>query len=218
MNDSFNDTYNWGPLGRSFWSRASVECNATPLQTRFACAKLRNPNNNAAAAREAGVARAARSIGYAMARNAKVIAMLTMAQTAGSKRPNEPLQDARPDGEMTGAEAKSILTDIARADEPVLKIRAVEALQKIIDQEQQRDRKELSLEEAFERARKAAGEFGAQFLVEAFFNEHKSLPWACEPFVKLVPMLALTFPDRWRDYQRQLPGHKLKFQEVGLAG
>jgi hypothetical protein len=143
--------------------------------------------------------------------------MLAMAATAGRVRPSK-LEDVRPDGEMSAGEAKSILTDIARSSDPVLKIRAVEALGKIIDQEEQRDRRELSLEQAFEAAHKAAPDYGPQFLTEAFFNEHKSLPWACEPFVKLVNTLAATFPDRWRHYQDQLPGHRLKFQEVGLAG
>jgi hypothetical protein len=151
-----------------------------------------------------------------MSKHPKVIAMMAMAQTANGARPKK-LEDARPDGELTGAEAKSILTDIARAGDPVLKIRAVEALGKIIDQEEQRDRRDLSLEEAFERAHKAAGDFGAQFLVEAFFQEHKSLPWSCEPFTRLVSQLAATFPDRWQQYQTSLPGHRLKFQEVGLA-
>lgn len=75
-----------------------------------------------------------------MSKHPKVIAMMAMAQTANGARPKK-LEDARPDGELTGAEAKSILTDIARAGDPVLKIRAVEALGKIIDQEEQRDRR-----------------------------------------------------------------------------
>ena len=150
-NNDFNDIYNWEPLGRSFWSRAALECTATPLMARFAAAKLRNPDNNAACAREAGVPNAARSRGHSLARNAKVIAMLTMAQTADRQRPIAPLQDAKPDGEMTGAEAKAILTDIARNNDPVLRIRAVEALGKIIDAEEQRDRRELSLEQASSR-------------------------------------------------------------------
>jgi hypothetical protein len=210
-----DDTYNWAPLGRSFWARAALECNGTPLQARFACAKTRGLNHSAAA-REAGVARAAKSIGFELSKNPKVVAMLAMAATAGKVRPSK-LEDARPDGEMTGAEAKSILTDIARSSDPVLKIRAVEALGKIIDQEEQRDRRELSLDQAFEAAHKAAGKFGAQFLVEAFFQTHRSLPWSCEPFTRLVSDLAAAFPDRWRHYQDHLPGHRLKFEEVGLA-
>src|SRR5262249_16849791 len=145
-----DDTYNWAPLGRSFWARAALETGPTPLQCRFAVAKTRG-RNHSAAAREAGVARAAKSIGHALSVNPKVVAMLAMAATAGRVRPSK-LEDARPNGELTGTEAKSILTDIARASDPVLKIRAVEALQKIIDQESQRDRRELSLDQAFEAA------------------------------------------------------------------
>jgi hypothetical protein len=152
-----------------------------------------------------------------MSINPKVVAMLAMAATAGRGRPKK-LEDARPDGEMTGAEAKAVLTDIARGNDAALKIRAVEALQRIIEQESQRERREFSLEQAFESADKAAPGFGPQFLTEAFFNEHKSLPWSCESFTRLVSRLAATFPDRWRHYQDQLPGHRMKFQEVGLAG
>jgi phage terminase small subunit len=210
-----DDTYNWNPLGRSWFARAAMETNATPLQARFAAAKLRGLGHTAAA-REAGIGRTAKSNGYHLAKHPKVIAIIAMATTANGKRPNR-LEEARPDGEMSAAEAKSILTDIARQNEPALKIRAVESLAKILDQETQRDRKELSLEEAFERAHKAAGNFGAQFLVEAFFQQHRSLPWACEPFVKLATDLAAAFPDRWAHYQAALPSHRLKFEEAGLA-
>jgi hypothetical protein len=211
-----DDTYNWNPLGRTWWARAALETNATPLQARFACAKLRGLKH-AAAAREAGAGRTAKQQGFEMSRNPKVVAMLAMAATAGRGRPRR-LEDARPDGELNGTEAKAILTDIARGSDPVLKIRAVEALQKIIEQESQRDRRELSLDQAFEAADKAAPDFGPQFLTEAFFNEHKSLPWACEPFMRLVSRLAAAFPDRWQHYRDHLPGHRLKFEEVGLAG
>jgi hypothetical protein len=210
-----DDTYNWNPLGRSWWARAAMETNATPLQARFACAKLRGLKH-AAAAREAGVGRTAKSAGYEMSINPKVVAMLAMAATANGARPKR-LEDAQPDGEMSAGEAKSILTGIARSSDPVLKIRAVEALGKIIDQEEQRDRRELSLEEAFDRAEKAAPVFGPQFLVEAFFQGHRSLPWSCEPFTRLVSNLAAAFPDRWSHYQAALPGHRMKFEEMGLA-
>jgi hypothetical protein len=211
-----DDTYNWAPMGRSWWARAALETGATPLQARFACAKLRG-SKHAAAAREAGVGGTAKSQGYEMSINPKVIAMLAMAATAGRGRPTK-LEDVRPTGELTGLEAKSILTDIARGSDAVLKIRAVEALQKIIDQESQRDRRELSLDQAFEAANKAAPDFGPQFLVEAFFQMHRSLPWSCEQFTRLVSRLAAAFPDRWRHYQDHLPGHRLKFEEMGLAG
>jgi hypothetical protein len=211
-----DDDFNWAPMGRSWWARVATETGATPLQARFACAKLRG-RGHASAAREAGAGGTAKSQGYEMSINPKVIAMLSLAATAGKGRPKK-LEDARPKGEMSPAEAKSILTDIARSSDPVLKIRAVEALGKIIDQEEQRDRRELSLDQAFEAATKAAGEYGAQFLTEAFFNEHRSLPWNCEAFVEIASRLASAFPDRWRHYQAALPGHQLKFQEVGLAG
>lgn len=109
------------------------------------------------------------------------------------------------------------MTNIAHDNDPALKIRAIESLTKILDQEEQRDRKELSLDQAFDAATKAAGDYGAQFLVEAFYQQHRSLPWSCESFTRLVTRLAATFPDRWQQYQTSLPGHRLKFQEVGLA-
>jgi hypothetical protein len=212
----FDDDYNWAPLGRSWFARAAMETNATPLQARFTAAKLRGLSH-AAAAREAGCGRTAKSQGHDMSKNPKIIAMMAMAQTANGARPRK-LEDVRPDGEMTGGEAKAILTDIGRGNQdPALKIRAIESLAKIIDQEETRDRRELSLEQAFEAATKAAGDYGAQFLTEAYFQEHKSLPWSCEPFIKLVSQLATAFPDRWQHYQSALPGHRLKFQEVGLA-
>jgi phage terminase small subunit len=211
-----DDTYNWNPLGRSWFARAAMETNATPLQARFAAAKLRGLGHTAAA-REAGIGRTAKSNGYHLAKHPKVIAMLAMATTANGKRPNR-LEESRPEGEMAGTEARGILTDIARApSDPALKIRAIETLDRIIARDEERDRQELSLEEAFERAHKAAGNFGAQFIVEAFFQQHRSLPWACEPFVKLATDLAAAFPDRWQHYQSALPSHRLKFEEAGLA-
>ena len=62
------------------------------------------------------------------------------------------------------------MTNIAHDNDPALKIRAIESLTKILDQEEQRDRKELSLDQAFDAATKAAGDYGAQFLVEAFIS------------------------------------------------
>jgi hypothetical protein len=142
--------------------------------------------------------------------------MLAMAATANTGRPKR-LEDAQPDGEMSGAEAKAILTSIARSEDPVLKIRAVEALGKIIDQESQRERDEYSMDEAVEASFKAAGVYGGQFLAESFFTRHRSLPWNSDAFTAIAPKLAAAFSDRWQHFRDLLPGHRLKFEEVGLA-
>jgi hypothetical protein len=215
MVSTFDDQYDWGPLGRAFWSRAALETGATPLQARFAVAKTRGLGH-AAAARAAGCGRMAKSQGYEMSRNPKVVAMLAMAATSTKARPKQLDPAPRPEGEMTPTERSAILTAIARDQEPALKIRAVEALDRITDREEQRERREYSMDEAVEASFKSAGLFGPQFIVESFFNRHKSLPWNSDAFVEIAPKLAAAFPERWQHYRNLLPHHRLKFAEVGI--
>src|SRR5262249_2787142 len=122
--------FDWSPLGPEWWSEAGKTCGASELQIRFACCRHKGMTA-AGAAREAGYSGDSDCIRQAGSRAAKttaVIAMLAMAEAA--RRGGD-------DGNVTGTEAKSILSRLARGSDPNVRIKAIESLNKLETQEQE---------------------------------------------------------------------------------
>jgi len=124
-------TFDWSPLGEEWWAEAKATCGGTWEQARFACGRHSRNLTMAQAARDAGYAGDDDSIRQAGSRAAKttaVMAMLAMAaaETGGGH-----------DGNVSRAEAKSILSRLARGSDPNVRIKAFESLNKIESQEQE---------------------------------------------------------------------------------
>jgi hypothetical protein len=123
--------FDWSPLGEAFWTEAAATCGATELQARFACcyhgdktatlsAKLAGYSGDDVARRQAG-SRAAKSTA--------VMNMLAMAKAeAGGGE----------DGVVGAAEARRILSRLARGSDPNVRIKAIESINKLdqIEREQ----------------------------------------------------------------------------------
>jgi hypothetical protein len=120
--------FDWGELGEKWWRDAGAQFKASEAQIKFACAKHRCASN-AGAAREAGYAGCAdndiaKQSGYKAFRTTSVQNLLAFA-AAEAKGGN--------DGTVYGGEARRILSKLARGSDPTVKIRAIEALQKLDD-------------------------------------------------------------------------------------
>src|SRR5262249_46420476 len=141
--DTVTETgFDWAPLGEGFWTEAAATVGATPLQAKFACCRHRGMTA-AGSARASGYSGDKVSIRQAGSRAAKSTAVMNMlslarAQTGGG-----------PDGVVSAAEAKRILSRLARGSDPNVRIKALESLARMDrDEKEASADKPLSLDEA----------------------------------------------------------------------
>jgi hypothetical protein len=116
------DDFDWNPMGRDWWMEAAKSVGADERQMKFACAKFQNCSNTEAARRSGygeGGGEAIRQTAYRVAKTRVVTTLLAIA-SAECK--------GGPDGAVDSREAKAILSGLARASDPSVKIRALEAL------------------------------------------------------------------------------------------
>jgi len=115
------DAFDWGSLPESWWLETGKSIGANEKQCRFAAAK-HNGCSNSEAAEQAGYGssspEALRSEGYRVFRSNKVQQLLALA--AGEEG-----GDSK--GDITPAEAKQILSKLARGSDPQIKIKALES-------------------------------------------------------------------------------------------
>jgi hypothetical protein len=121
MND---EKFDWGPLGEGFWVDAGKTVGANPNQVRFAVCRHfgMNASRAAKAAGYTGSPEYLRQVGHRNAKSDAVLSMLSMAtaQTGGGD-----------DGVVKTAEARRILSKLARGSDPSARIRAIELLNKM---------------------------------------------------------------------------------------
>jgi len=128
MSDVTAQDFDWSPLGSFWWASAAEKYRATVRQTRFACAKHRGASNTGAA-REAGYSaqkNAIRQIAYRVYRSNVVQNLLAFAE----KHQNGDAIITKP---VDTGEARNVLSNLIRGSDPSIKIRALEALQRIDD-------------------------------------------------------------------------------------
>jgi hypothetical protein len=124
MEETEQESFNWGELGEQWWRDAGAQFKSSEQQIKFACAKHRGASN-AGAAREAGYRGDEDSIrqsGYKAFRTTSVQNLLALA-AAEAKGGH--------DGTVDGGEAKRILSKLARGADPNIRIRAIEAMHRM---------------------------------------------------------------------------------------
>jgi phage terminase small subunit len=121
--------FDWSPLGSSFWDEARATTGATELQARFACCYHRGmtASGSAKTAGYAGDDDTIRQAGSRAAKSTAVMNLLALAKAEGN--------GDGPDGVVDAAEAKRILSRLARGSDPNVKVKAIESLAKIAAQE-----------------------------------------------------------------------------------
>ena len=124
-----DDSFYYGQLGRDWWLQTAQTIGANERHAKFAAAKHRGETDTSAAtgAGFGGVSDASvRSEGYRLARSNKVNQLLALAVAeSGSGY----------DGTVTRQEARQILTMLARGSDPAQRIKAIEMVLKMDQQE-----------------------------------------------------------------------------------
>ena len=131
MNEQTFEGFDWSPLDEAFWLEAQKTCGATDLQVRFGCCRHRGMTA-AGAARAAGYSGDDESIRQAGSRAAKSTAVMNMLALAKAEA------GGGDDGTVSPAEAKRILSRLARGSDPLVRIRALDSLSKIDKEERER--------------------------------------------------------------------------------
>jgi len=120
-----DDAFDWGSLSEKFWRDTGAEIGCNEKQIKFAAAKHRGATNSLAA-KEAGYGQgsdeALRSEGYRVFRSNKVQALLSLAAAE---------EGGKSAGDITEAEARTILSKLARGSDPAIKIKALESIGKM---------------------------------------------------------------------------------------
>jgi hypothetical protein len=187
--------FDWSPLGEAWWIDTAKQLGANLRQAKFACAKTRGCSN-AEAARQAGYGGGndinARTTGYRLSRSNMVGRLLALASGA----------DSGYDGSVDRDEARRILSNLARGSDPAVRIRSIEALQKIdeADRQQQAAKEEPSMEELARDILETSPEYGPVILADLIFQDGGSI-WGT-PFLKeLAPIVKRDFPKAWERYR-----------------
>lgn len=123
--------FDWSPLGEEWWAEAKATCGGTWEQARFACGRHSRHLTMAQAAREAGYAGDDDSIRQAGSRAAKTTAVMAMLAMAAAE------SGGGDDGNVSRAEAKNILSRLARNSDPNVRMKAIDSLGKLETQEQE---------------------------------------------------------------------------------
>lgn len=125
MTDQQADEFSWGALGEEWWRTTGAECRASEQQIRFACARHAGATATGAA-KLAGYEAAGggiRQAGHRAARSTAVLNMLALAEA--EDKPTSPKLLDKP-------ARIAHLSEIAnKSPDPTLKIRAIEALNKM---------------------------------------------------------------------------------------
>src|SRR5262249_3734520 len=129
MDTVIETDFDWSPLGEAFWKEAAGTVGATPLQAKFACCRQRGMTATGAA-RASGYSGDKVSIRQAGSRAAKSTAVTNMLALARAQT------GEGPDGVVGGAEAKRILSRLARGSDPNVRIKALESLARMDREEQ----------------------------------------------------------------------------------
>jgi hypothetical protein len=167
MDEQTADDFDWSPLGSGFWDEAQKTAGASALQTRFACARARGITA-AGAARAAGYTgdrQTIRQAGSRAAQSAAVMRLLALAQAE---------QAGGDDGTVSPAEARRILSRLARGSDPSVRIRAVELLAKLEREEREFQAQTVTKHDPIEELRLIA-QTSPQFA--ALLAKDNGIPW-----------------------------------------
>jgi hypothetical protein len=121
--------FDWGELGQDWWLKTAAQIGAASRHAKFAARKHAGATNTDAARQSGfggGSEGSVRSEGYRLARSNKIMQLLALATAeAGGGY----------DGCVTAAESKQILSHLARGSDPQVRIKSIEALNKMQERE-----------------------------------------------------------------------------------
>jgi hypothetical protein len=134
MNEQTSEEFDWSPLGEAFWLEAQKTCGASDLQTRFACCRVRGMTavGSARAAGYTGDNQTLRQAGSRAAQSTAVMNLLALAKVEAA---------GGDDGTVGVAEARRILSRLARGSDPNVRIKAIEGISKL-DRDERANRPE----------------------------------------------------------------------------
>lgn len=186
----------WGTRGQAFWDgiarQAALRKNSLAL--RFVAAKEQGASN-AEAARRAGAGGSPNTAGYRLSKSNEVQRLYAVLQVeTGSEI-----------GNVDAKRARSILSRLAEGSDPSIRIRAIEALQKMDERDVLQRRDELGDgTETFRRMIACAGPAGALAGVACYFRQFRTLTGL--PLAKeVLPLVRQRYPEAWREIIESVP-------------
>jgi hypothetical protein len=200
-----NDNFDWSPLGEKFWKEAAESCQHKPsdLQLRFAC--LKHSGLNATdSARGAGYSanddEGMRQQGSRAYKTTAVAELLSYAVAETGKGDS---------GIVDGKEARRILSRIARKGNNNERVKALEALARLDNQEREylNNQPQESLEENLATIIALVPESGCgAFLAMSSFIHAGGFIGSFPFLAEVAPVLSRNFPgdwQRWRAKEKQ---------------
>jgi hypothetical protein len=189
------EEFNWDPLGEAFWTEAAATTGATMLQARFACCRHRGMTATGAA-RLAGYTSDGDGIRQAGSRAAKSTAVMNLLAMAVAEA------GGGDDGLVDAAEAKRILSRLARGSDPNVRIKAIESLNKLDrDERAANSGAEQSWEDDTRELLAKRNDLGlcAMAFLGVVQEYAPRLNLAGIPlFAQLAPTIAQTYPELWQ--------------------
>lgn len=189
------DDFDYGQLTKDWWYETGKTIGASDKAIKFSAAKFRGASNTVAA-REAGYGgtneSGARTEGYRLYRSNKVTQLLSLAAAEAG---------GGIDGCVQPQEAKQILSHLARGSDPSVRIKALEAINKMHDREQElvRNQPEESLEQTLGHIIIAVPYQGAgAFLSLSSFVSNGGFICSYPYLSEVAPTIARYFPDWWQ--------------------
>jgi hypothetical protein len=195
------ESFDWSPLGEAFWTEAAATTGATLLQAKFACCRHRGMTATGAA-RLAGYTDTGDGIRQAGSRAAKSTAVLNLMALAVAE------SGGGDDGLVDGAEARRILSRLARGSDPNVRIKALESLNKMERDERAAVRREEDVVDPVEEIRNliclVPEVIGPAFAAGLWFDRVGRIDGF--PFLREVgPVLASQLPGEWRRWRGDGP-------------
>jgi hypothetical protein len=196
------DRFDWGQLTQDWWLTTAKTIGANERHAKFAAAKFRGCTNTEAA-RQSGFAPGGsegsiRSEGYRLARANKIVQLLSLASAECG---------GGIDGCVTSAEAKQILSHLARGSDPSVRIKALDSLAKMQERDDAASRPdEPSLEDSLYAVINALPEsgLGAAFALGTFFNATGNVI-NFKFLSEVAPIVAKNFPTEWARFCSKHP-------------
>jgi hypothetical protein len=201
--------FDWSPLGEEWWTETATTCGGSDLQARLACC-LHQGKTKSLSARLAGYSGDDESIRQAGSRGAKTTAVMNMMALAKAE------SGSGSDGTVGTAEAKQILSRLARGSDPGVRIKAIESLNKIEQTERAANQQEDTGDPA-DTARAiicAAPTYGPMLAAGMWFDAYRELE--SFPFLRQVaPLLKDKFPEEWSRWCGARPAPVLEEAAAG---
>lgn len=191
--------FDWNPLGEAWWRDTAQQLGASDKQTKFAAAKHRGCSNTEAA-RQAGYTASneggLRTQGYRLARANIIEKLLAFASGEGGGY----------NGSVDRAEARRILSSLARGSDPSVRIRAIEQLAKFDDAQRPAEPEPMSSEQVVRELLKNSPEYGPAIAADAWISDGAFL--LNMPYIaKMAPRLKRDFPLAWPRYRASVGAH-----------